>query len=138
MFKPGIWKKLHYSPRLCEVNCLLESISGSHISLSAEPYRYHFIIPANKTAFPNITNPIISELWGRWSKRSFHQFPGWGGCSPSAHLDKTFHLIWVHTLPLSEESSVSSRPPLTTELITCIKYTPQTQEGGANCSKIFC
>lgn len=72
IFKTGSWKKLHYSPRLCEVNCLLESISGSHIPLLPEPYRYHFIIPANKTAFPNITNPIISELWGRQSKLSFH------------------------------------------------------------------
>lgn len=85
IFKTGIWKKLSCSPHLCEVNCLTESISGSHISPSPESYRYHFITQANKTAFPNITNPIISGLVRRQCKLGFHQFFGGGLfsiCSP--------------------------------------------------------
>lgn len=79
----GVWKKVHCNPHLYKVNWLLESISSARISLLPEPYKYHFIMPANKPAIPNITNRIIIfELslliralsMSHWGVMSF-----WGG-----------------------------------------------------------
>ncbi len=75
---------MHCNPHLSRVNWLLESISSTRISLLPEPYQYHFIIPANKTAVPNIANHIIiseHSLLVRTLSRlqctlRCHQFPG--------------------------------------------------------------